>query len=79
MRLILAAMMMISATASADQIVKAHIKSDGTYVGPYVRSTPNKVQSDNYSTQGNRNPYTGKRGSQRDTTYDYKPPKPPRN
>ena len=65
-----------AAPVLADQIVKGHVRSDGTYVAPYVRSTPNSVQSDNYSTKGNTNPYTGDRGSQRDTTYDYKPYKP---
>lgn len=59
--------------ALADQYVKGHTRSDGTYVAPYVRSSPNNVQYDNYSTKGNTNPYTGERGSQRDTTYDYKP------
>ena len=59
--------------ALADQYVKGHTRSDGTYVAPYVRSSPNNVQYDNYSTKGNSNPYTGERGSQRDTTYDYKP------
>lgn len=62
-----------SVSASADKLVKGHIKQDGTYVAPYVRSSPNNVQYDNYSTKGNTNPYTGERGSQRDTTYDYKP------
>lgn len=61
--------------ALADQFVKGHIRSDGTYVAPHYRSSPNNVQYDNYSTKGNSNPYTGERGSERDTTYDYKPHK----
>lgn len=71
--LILALATAVSAPAIADQYVKGHTRSDGTYVAPYVRSSPNNVQYDNYSTKGNSNPYTGERGSQRDTTYDYKP------
>lgn len=61
--------------AMADQYVKGYVKSDGTYVEPHYRSAPNNVQYDNYSTKGNSNPYTGERGSERDTTYDYKPHK----
>jgi hypothetical protein len=63
----------LSTAALADQYVKGYVRSDGTYVAPHMRSSPNSTQSDNYSTQGNTNPYTGQQGSQRDTTYDYKP------
>ena len=59
--------------ALADQYVKGHTRSDGTYVAPHYRSTPNSVQYDNYSTKGNSNPYTGELGSQRDSTYEIKP------
>lgn len=71
--LMLALAAAVSAPAVADQYVKGHTRSDGTYVAPHYRSSPNSVQYDNYSTKGNTNPYTGERGSQRDTTYDYKP------
>lgn len=64
---------LVSAPAIADQYVKGHVRSDGTYVAPHYRSSPNSVQYDNYSTKGNTNPYTGARGTQRDTAYDYKP------
>lgn len=70
---ILALAAAVSVPALADQYVKGHTRSDGTYVAPHHRSSPNSVQYDNYSTKGNTNPYTGERGSQRDTTYDYKP------
>jgi hypothetical protein len=63
----------VSAPALADQYVNGYTRSDGTYVAPHFRSSPNNVQYDNYSTKGNTNIYTGERGSQRDTTYDYKP------
>ena len=62
-----------SAPAIADQYVRGHVRSDGTYVAPHYRSSPDGRQWNNYSTQGNMNPYTGQQGSQRDTTYD--PPK----
>lgn len=49
-------------TASADVYVKGYTKKDGTYVAPHYRSSPNKTQSDNYSSKGNYNPHTGKKG-----------------
>lgn len=36
--------------------------STGTYVQPYYRSNSNTTRWDNYSTRGNYNPYTGKKG-----------------
>lgn len=36
--------------------------STGAYVQPYYRSSPNSTKWDNYSTQGNSNPFTGKKG-----------------
>lgn len=68
------ALLAISAQAVADQYVRGYVRKDGTYVQPHVRSSPNSVQWDNYSTKGNTNPYTGQQGTQRDTTYDtFKP------
>lgn len=40
-------------------------RSNGTYVQPYERSAPNSTRQDNYSTQGNVNPYTGAAGTKR--------------
>lgn len=37
-------------------------KSTGTYVMPSYRTSPNRTKSDNYSTKGNYNPYSGKLG-----------------
>ena len=42
--------------------VKGHVTKKGKYVAPHVRSKPNKTQRDNYSSKGNTNPYTGKKG-----------------
>lgn len=41
--------------------VKGHWRN-GTYVQPYYRTAPNSTNRDNFSTQGNVNPYTGKPG-----------------
>lgn len=43
--------------------VRGHYRKDGTYVNGHYRSQPNWTKTDNYSTKGNRNPYTGKRGT----------------
>lgn len=42
--------------------VGGYTRSNGTYVAPYERSTPNSTPTDNYSFKGNVNPYTGKEG-----------------
>ena len=46
-------------TAFADQYVSGYTRKNGTYVAPYHRSDPDSTQMNNYSTQGNVNPYTG--------------------
>jgi hypothetical protein len=44
-------------------IVRGYIKpSTGKYVAPYFKTAPNKTKLDNFSTKGNYNPYTGKKG-----------------
>ena len=57
----LAALGLVSA-AQADQTVNGYTRRDVTYVAPYHRTTPNSTRLDNYSTQGNVNPYTGQSG-----------------
>jgi hypothetical protein len=46
--------------------VKGYTKKDGTYVAPHYRSAPDGNKSNNWSTKGNVNPYTGKAGTQKD-------------
>lgn len=36
--------------------------STGRYVAPSFKTSPNRTKIDNYSTKGNYNPFTGKRG-----------------
>lgn len=55
----------LSISAFADQYVRGHARKDGTYVAPHHRSDPNSHRYDNYSSQGNANPYTGQQGHQR--------------
>lgn len=87
MKTIIAAILMIaSASVMADQYVRGYTRSDGTYVAPYSRSEQNSNRYDNYSSQGNSNPYTGERGSSRNefsnppaynSTNPYAPPQSP--
>jgi hypothetical protein len=66
MKTILAALLLaVSVSAVADQNVRGYTRQDGTYVQPYERSNSNTNRYDNYSSQGNSNPYTGQRGSDR--------------
>lgn len=54
------------ATASsveALQKVKGYTTKNGTYVAPHYKQSPNKSKFDNFSTKGNINPYTGKKGT----------------
>lgn len=56
---------LISAPAFAQSTyVRPHVRSDGTYVQGHMRSAPDDVRYNNYSTQGNFNPYTGQPGTQ---------------
>jgi len=36
--------------------------STGSYIMPHYRTSPNNSKWDNWSTKGNYNPYTGKKG-----------------
>ena len=66
MKLALGALLSIlSFSALADQQVRGYTRKDGTYVAPHKRSSPNQHRFDNYSSQGNRNPYTGQKGYDR--------------
>ena len=49
-------------TNSSHTRVNGYFRSNGTYIQPHYRTTPNSTNRDNFSTQGNTNPYTGKPG-----------------
>lgn len=42
--------------------VNGYMRSDGTIVNSYERSSPNSSVRDNWSYEGNSNPYTGQVG-----------------
>jgi len=54
---------LIAFSALADTYVNGYCRKDGTCVQGYFRSSPNSTTTDNYSSQGNTNPYTGTTGT----------------
>lgn len=61
--LLFLALALTSSTAFAQVQVKGYTRSDGTYVQPHTRSSPNGTVTDNYSFKGNTNPYNGSVGT----------------
>ncbi len=61
----MAASFMVALPAEAKTKVKGHTRKNGTYVQPHYRSDKNSKKSDNWSTKGNVNPITGKKGTKR--------------
>jgi hypothetical protein len=49
--------------AQSTVYVSGYTKSNGTYVQPHYRTSPNSTRNDNYSTVGNVNPYTSQEGT----------------
>ena len=60
-----------SISAIADVYSQGYQRNDGTYVQPYHRSEPNGDRSDNWSTKGNVNPYTGQEGTKNPNEPEY--------
>jgi hypothetical protein len=64
MKLIISGLMIFCASQTlADTYVKGYFKKDGTYVQPHFKTDADNTKLNNYSTQGNVNPYTGKKGT----------------
>lgn len=64
--LIIAAILMVitpTLAIAGDTYVRGYYRKDGTYVQPHYRSKPDGNIWNNWSTKGNVNPYTGKRGT----------------
>lgn len=58
------AALMAASPAVADTLVDGYFRKDGTYVAPHYRSDNDGQRWNNYSSQGNQNPYTGQKGTQ---------------
>lgn len=61
--LILVCMFATPALAQSSHAVRGYVRSDGTYVAPHVQTNADSTKSNNWSTQGNTNPYTGQNGT----------------
>jgi len=68
----LAAVIVCTMPAMAQTHVDGHYRRDGTYVPPHYRSNPDSSRLNNWSSQGNVNPYTGQQGTQN----PYRPQQP---
>jgi hypothetical protein len=69
-----------TAMAQSEHHVNGYTRADGTYVAPHEQTNPNSTRNDNWSTQGNVNPYTGVEGTKpRDSYSSPTPPKPRTN
>ena len=68
--LLVLASLTIPVVEARDVPVKGGYRSDGSYVQPHYRTSPNSTQSDNWGTKGNTNPYTGAPGTKNDNSYD---------
>lgn len=52
----------LSGQAIADNYVQGYTRRDGTYVQPHYQTQADRNPYNNYSSQGNSNPYTGQQG-----------------
>lgn len=48
---------------SFSKSIRSYFRKSGKFVMSYQRTRANKTKLDNYSSKGNINPYTGKKGT----------------
>lgn len=60
--LIMAAALVLAAGAAEAKYQRGYVRKNGTYVSGHFKSNSDSSKFNNYSTKGNRNPYTGKKG-----------------
>lgn len=65
LKLTLALIGVLAASGAMAQAVyhQGYTNRNGTYVQPHYQSAPNNTRMDNWSSQGNVNPYTGSVGT----------------
>src|SRR5450631_3825258 len=61
--LTLTAFIFAGSAFTADVYVNPYVTQNGTYIEGHYRTTPDSTPMNNYSTQGNVNPYTGQAGT----------------
>lgn len=70
--LLLLSSLIVAEAFAGDTQVDGYFRKDGTYVQPHFRSAPDNNPSNNWSTKGNVNPYTGQSGTRNpDSSGDY--------
>jgi hypothetical protein len=57
------ALTVTASLAFADNYVQPHVRQDGTFVQGHYQTAPDRNPYNNYTTQGNSNPYTGQQGT----------------
>jgi hypothetical protein len=67
--LTIAVLVAIPAYAAGSHQVKGYITQNGTYIAPHYQTNPDRSVWNNWSTQGNVNPYTGQAGTVNPYTY----------
>ena len=70
MKYFILAFMVAFGISTADTWVNGYFKEDGTYVPGHWRSDPDGDPSNNWTTKGNSNPYTGKPGTKSVPSYN---------
>jgi hypothetical protein len=66
--IILAGLLLVGMAGFAEagtKRVRGTVTKSGVYRQPHYRTAPNKTKLDNWSTQGNTNPHTGKKGTKK--------------
>ena len=56
--------------AFSQTYIQGYYRSNGTYVAPHWKSSPDRSYNNNWSVKPNYNPYTGKRGTRNPTWND---------
>ena len=60
-----------AAVAQGYNYHRGHTTPNGTYVQPHYQTNPNSTTQDNWSHQGNTNPFTGQRGTRTDNDFGF--------
>ena len=58
------------ATTPKEHNISGYSRKDGTYVAPHHRSERDGARNNNWSTDGNKNPHTGKDGTAPRSSYE---------
>ena len=56
------ALFVLTGVVEGAQRTRGYIKKNGTYIMPHYKTRKDGTRLNNYSTKGNENPYTGKKG-----------------